>query len=214
MSAAFACWRSTSERAGRTITDPAGVGQRGRFGETGTPALAHLQTLSGRGKLFPSGDMMHLTALLLLQASLPGPGIPYDARVDYRGPGLICGAAFSFPLREAESATLIKRSFIDAEFTILTKDGTFFIHESQYATEGGVLIKELANGSVRRFRRSSRYFWAYTDNAPGSTYIYGPAVDAAAPTAAFKRVRFGGPRYGIVDGQKCLDGIGSKAKVS
>lgn len=157
---------------------------------------------------------MRLIALFLLQASLPGPGIPYDGRVDYQGPGLVCGAAFSFPLQKGESASLVKRSFIDAELTIQTRDGQLTVHESQYATRGGKLIKEIASGSLSRLRRSGRYVWVYTDNAPGSTDIYGPAVDAAEPTPAFKRVIFGGPRSGMVGDQRCLDGNGSDSKVS
>ena len=158
--------------------------------------------------------MIRLTAFLLLQVSLPGPGMPYDARVDYQGPGLVCGAAFSFPLKRGESATLIKSSPINWDLTIRTKGGPFSVRESQYATRGGKPIREVSNGVLSQLRNTGGYVWVYTDNTPGSTDIYGPAVNAAKPTAAFKRMIFGGPRSGMVGNHKCLDGSGSDPQVS
>ena len=157
---------------------------------------------------------MLLVLASLLQATLPPPGLPYYARTDYEGPGLVCGAAFSVRLQVGETAVLTKRSLIDAELTFDTRDGQFTVHESQYATEGGKLVRRVAGGVLRRKRENGRYLWIYRDNAPGSTDIYGPGVNASEPSPALNRIKFGSPRNGFVGAERCLDGNKSENSLS
>lgn len=145
----------------------------------------------------------------LMQAALPPPGLHYYGRTDYNGPGLVCGAVFSVRLRDGEPAMLTKRSPIDAELSFHTRDGQFTVHESQYATEGGKLIRSVADGVLRRKHEKRGYVWIYRDNAPGSTDVYGPAVNARKPSLALNRITFGSPQRGFVGAEKCLDGSGS-----
>ncbi|MGC4252027.1 MAG: hypothetical protein QM605_11390 [Sphingobium sp.] len=143
-------------------------------------------------------------AVILLQAALPPPGLPYDARTDYAGPGLLCGAAFSIRLEVGESAVLIKRSFVDAEMDVHLREGRFTVHESQYAVEGGDPVRRMPEGILRRKREKGRTIWIYRDAAPGSTEVHGPAVDSIRPGPLLNRIRFGAPRA-----ERCLTGKGS-----
>jgi hypothetical protein len=158
--------------------------------------------------------MLSVLTLLFAQAALPPPGLHYYAREDYTGPGLVCGAVFSMRLRDGETAALIKSSFIDAEMTFHTREGQFTVHESQYATDGGKLIRKVGDGVLRRKRDKANYTWVYRDSAPGSTDVSGPAVNARKPSPALNRVMFGSPRNGFVGAEKCIDGIGSDQRSS
>jgi hypothetical protein len=152
--------------------------------------------------------------ILALQAMIPPPGVQYFARTDYKGPGLICGAAFSFRLKETETARLTKSSAISGVLTFYSSDGEFSVDESQIVTEDGEIVAKTSEGVVRRKHEDGHYVWIYRDNAPGSTVIYGPAVDAATETPAFKRIRFGAPRYEKVDGEPCLTGTDFDRRVT
>ena len=153
--------------------------------------------------------MLYVFALLFAQAALPPSGLHHYARVDYVGPGLVCGAAFSMRLRDGETAALIKRSPINAEMDFHTRDGGFAVHESQYATDGGKLIRRVGDGVLPRKRDKGVYLWVYRDSAPGSTDVNGPAVNARTPSPALNRISFGSPRNGFVGTEKCIDGTGS-----
>ena len=142
----------------------------------------------------------------LAQAALPPPNAHYFGRIDYKGPGLVCGAAFSVNLSDGESAVLIKHSAIDAELDFDTSEGKFSVHESQYATAGGEVVGEVGLGVLRVKRVDGDYVWIYRDRAPGSTDVFGAAVNSNKPTAALIRISFGGPRNGLVDGVRCLAG--------
>ena len=155
-----------------------------------------------------------LIVLALMQATLPPPGLHYYARTDYKGPGLVCGAAFSVRLRDGETALLTKRSYIDAELAFDTRNSQFTVHESQYATEGGTLIRSVADGVLRRKRERGRYIWTYRDSAPGSTDVYGPGVNGHNPSSALDRIRFGSPSNGFVGPEKCLEGNGTDRRSS
>ena len=157
---------------------------------------------------------MLIVLAFLAQAALPPPGLHYNARTEYAGPGLVCGAAFSIQLRKGEKAVLSKRSAIDAEMVFQTSDGQFTVHESQYATEGGTPVRRIADGVLRHKRENSRYVWIYRDNAPGSTDISGPAVATRKASSALNRIRFGSPVDGSVGAVSCLDGIGSEKRVT
>jgi len=158
--------------------------------------------------------MLSVFALLFAQAALPPPGLSYYARTDYTGPGLVCGAAFSMRLRDGETAALIKGSPIDAEISFHTREGQFTVHESQYATDGGRLIRKVGDGVLRRKLDKAIYTWVYRDSAPGSTDVSGPAVNARKPSPALNRIMFGGPRNGVVGAEKCINGIGSNQRSS
>ncbi|MBB4150754.1 hypothetical protein ACFSUK_30585 [Sphingobium scionense] len=145
----------------------------------------------------------------LMQAALPSTSLSYSGRTDYQGPGTVCGAAFSVLLREGESAALIKRSAIDAELSFTTRDGDFTIHESQYATLGGKVVRHFAEGHLRRKREATSYMWTFRDAAPGSTDVSGPGVNTRRPSAALERIVFEPPRNGFVGGEKCLAGASS-----
>jgi len=145
---------------------------------------------------------------------IPPPGTSYFARTEYKGPGLVCGAAFSFRLKEGETARLTKSSAISSVLTIYSSDGEFSVEESQYVTQGGEVVTDTSEGVIRRKHDDGRYLWIYRDHAPGSTVVYGPAVDAADQTAAFRRIRFGAPRYGKVDGEACLTGTDFDRRVT
>jgi hypothetical protein len=157
---------------------------------------------------------MLLALMFLMQAALPPPGLQYYARTDFDGPGLVCGAAFSFHLLKGETAVLKKSSFVDAEVIFNTRDGRFTVHESQYATSGGELIRIIGGGVLRRKHDDDKYIWIYTDNTPGSTDVFGPSVNAQAPSSALRRIRFGSVQSRAVGPDKCLDGRGSDSKLS
>ncbi|MCW1987950.1 UNVERIFIED_ORG: hypothetical protein M2348_003735 [Sphingomonas sp. R1F5B] len=151
---------------------------------------------------------------LMLAAYLPPPGLHYFGRIEYAGPGLVCGAAFSIQLDAGERAELIKRSFIDAETTFSIREGQFSIRETQYETAGGTIVRKFEHGALWRKRDSGRYVWHYRDNAPGSTDVYGPSIGARIERSPLSRVEFGSPKNGSVKGLKCLDGSGFDPKIS
>jgi hypothetical protein len=151
---------------------------------------------------------------IFAQAALPPPGLHYNARSEYAGPGLVCGAAFSILLDKGERAVLTKRSFIDSEMSFRIRDGQFAVHESQYATEGGKLVKRIGDGILMRKRVDSRYIWIFRDDAPGSTDVYGPAVNTSKPSSALNRIKFSSPKSGFVGAEKCLSGKGSEPRAS
>lgn len=155
---------------------------------------------------------MSVFALLFMQAALPPPGLHYYARTDYNGPGLVCGAAYSVRLRDGEAAVLIKGTAIDAKMSFHTSEGQFTVHESQYATDGGRLIRKVGDGVLRRKLDRAIYTWVYQDSAPGSTDVSGPAVNARKQSPALDRIVFGGPRNGFVGAEKCINGIGSNRR--
>jgi len=150
---------------------------------------------------------------VMLQAAPPPPGLPYDARTDYRGPGLVCGSAFRVLLLPGETAILTKRSFVDAETSFATKDGPFTVSESQYAAPKGKRVRRTAEGMLWRLGRTGSYRWIYTDLAPGHTAVSGTAV-GAGPGRALDRVTFGTVRSRAVGGRPCLDGVGSDRRMS
>jgi hypothetical protein len=151
---------------------------------------------------------------LLAQAVLPPPGLHYFERTEYKGPGLVCGAAFAFRLRNGETAVLRKRTAIDAITIFHTPDGEFSVQESQYATAGGKVVQNLATGIIRRKRQNGEYTWIYEDVAPGSTDVSGPAVNSRTVTPTFKRILFGGPRNDMVGGERCMTGVGFEERQS
>ena len=145
---------------------------------------------------------------LLAQAALPPPDAKYFARTEYSGPGLVCGAAFAFQLSVGESAVLRKPSAIDETVTFHTSDGEFSVHESQYATAGGDLFQKTPLGRIELKQQNGQYIWIYRDAMPGSTDVFGPAVNGPKPSPAFRRILFGGPTLGMVGGERCLAGKG------
>ena len=157
---------------------------------------------------------MKLILTLLMQAALPPSGLQYYARTEYHGLGLVCGAAFSILLGENEAAVLSKRSFIDEETNFRTRDGQFTVRESQYGARDSKIVKKLANGALSVKRRKSGFVWIFSDNAPGATEVYGPAVNTRKPSAALARVKFNSPRDGFADNEKCLAGVRSDKKIS
>jgi len=106
------------------------------------------------------------------------------------------------------------RGIASVETTIFTPNGRLFVRESQYATEGGAFVARTADGFIRRKRLNRQYHWIYRDSAPGSTDIYGPAVNARRPTSVFRRIKFGSPRNAMVDGEGCMPGVGSDERLS
>jgi hypothetical protein len=147
--------------------------------------------------------------VLLTQAVLPPPGVEYSASTRYEGPGMVCGAAFGFRLKAGETATLSKSSAINAVLKIQSESGELVVEESQYATTGGSGPTKIGDGEISQKREDGHYRWIYRDQAPGSTDIYGPAVDAPKPTPGLRRVIFRSPRNGTLDGEACLEGSGS-----
>lgn len=148
------------------------------------------------------------------QAALPPSGLPYDGQVEFLGPGVVCGSAFSLRLEEGETAVLTKRTYVDAEYRLRTRDGVFNVHEHQYATQEGKVVRLLPDGALKRKRESGSNRWSYTDDAPGSTDVYGPAVDTRRPSPALNRLMFGAITERAVDGERCLEGLGLDPKVS
>ena len=146
-----------------------------------------------------------MLALLLAQAALPPAGMPYAARTEYAGAGVVCGAAYSLRLAKGETAVLTKRSFAEGTMHFHLREGTVTIRESQYATAGGTVVWRKGAGVLRRKRQGGQFLWIYRDNAPGSTDIRGPAVNSAR-SAALNRIAFEAPRYGMADGERCLSG--------
>lgn len=144
--------------------------------------------------------------ILTAQAALPPPGMQYFSRTEYRGPGLVCGAAFSIELRQGERAILTKSSAIDAAMNFHVHEGQFSVRESQYATGGGKVVKKVSGGVVRRKRHNGQLTFIYRDTAPGSTDIFGPALNGTNRETVLRRIVFGGPRYGSVGGKPCMVG--------
>ncbi|WEK45837.1 MAG: hypothetical protein P0Y56_12475 [Candidatus Andeanibacterium colombiense] len=150
---------------------------------------------------------------LMMQAIPPPAGTHFFARTDYEGPGLLCGAGYSIRLREGENAVVKTDSGLNSIGEIALNEGLFSIRGSQYATEGGTFVADIGDGTLRRKRSTHGIVWIYRDNAPGSTDVFGAAVNATVPTAAFKRVRFGAPRFGMIDGERCMSGKDSDERV-
>ena len=100
----------------------------------------------------------------------------------------------------------MKRSAIDDEIDFNLREGAFTVRGTQYATNGGTVVRELADGTLRRKRAGSRYMWIYRDTAPGSTDVSGPAVAARRLSPALRRITFGSTREGKVSGEPCLAG--------
>jgi hypothetical protein len=129
----------------------------------------------------------------------------YFGRTDYVGPGLICGSTFTFLLAKGETAVLTKSIPIVATYTFSVGATYFSIFESQYTNTGGVEYEKTKLGAIYLKVDSGHSRWIYRDSAPGSTDVYGPAVDGSQPTSTFKRISFGPP----ASRDACLTGVGS-----
>ena len=146
-----------------------------------------------------------LALALAAQAALPSGALHYFGRTDYVGPGLVCGAAFTFPLAKGETAVLTKSILTVSTYAFGVDAGSFSIFESQYTTTGGVEYENTKFGSIYLKNDGGHSRWIYRESAPGSTDVYGPAVDSSQPTSTFKRINFG-PQ---TNREPCLKGVGS-----
>eukprot|EP01042_Synura_sphagnicola_P016809 gene16809-21250_t len=92
---------------------------------------------SGHAETGPEPVMIFGLALALAaQAALPSGALHYFGRTDYVGPGLVCGAAFTFPLAKGETAVLTKSILTVSTYAFGVDAGSFSIFESQYTTPG------------------------------------------------------------------------------
>ena len=149
--------------------------------------------------------MLEVVALTLaIQAALPPSSTPFSAETHYAGPGLLCGAAFAIRLEESETAVRLKSSAIDDVLQVQLQEGTFTVRETQYNSSGAGDRIRLGDGSISREVVDGQSRWVYRDAAPGSTTIYGPAVEASRFTPALQRIIFRSPHSRSLDGESCM----------
>lgn len=73
-------------------------------------------------------------------------------------------------------------------------------------TRGGSDPVRIGDGEISWQLKDGQHLWVYRDSAPGSTDLYGPAIDAPQFTPALARVIFRSPRHQALDGKACLSG--------
>lgn len=157
-----------------------------------------------------------MLALLALLQTLPPPpsGVHYYARTDFQGPGQVCAATYTVTLAKNETAVSKSLFGLVEEVRFRTREGQFTVRETQSVGDDGEVIRKVADGTLSCAKSARGYVWSYRDKQPGSTDVYGPAVNAPTPAPALDRITFGALGVGTPRYKMCMRGTNSKPKVT